>query len=108
MSLRQATFVDVLIEYLPSGLSVSHAGHAHVSGLSIDGWAPQQGWRFGLGARIGTDTDDHHVDDLVIDGGSAVHPQAVPLEVTLNGLQFSDGGLLYTYGKEHQAQAEGS
>ena len=34
--------------------------------------------------------------------------QPVPLEVTFNGIQFSEGGLLYTYEQEEQAQAEGS
>ena len=107
-SLRGDEFVEASIEYLPTGLSVSHAGHAYVAALPIGEWEPRRGWRFGLGARIGADTDDHHVDDFVLEGGSAVHPQAVPLEVTLNGLQFSEEGLQYTYQQEGRSQAVGS
>ena len=107
-SLRGNAFVEAIIEYLPDGLSVSYAGHAYAVSLPIGEWAPQLGWRFGLGARIGTDTDDHHVDDLVVEGGSAAHPQPVPVEVTLNGLQFSEQGLLYTYQQEGQSQAVGA
>ena len=52
---------------LREGLSVTHAGHAYVYRRPIHGWAPRRGWRFGLGARTGMGSDDHHVDDLLIE-----------------------------------------
>ena len=42
-------------------------------------------------------SDDHHVDDLLIEAGSAYRPEPVPLELTLNGLQFSSSGLSFEY-----------
>ena len=50
-----------------------------------------------VGARTGMQSDDHHVDDLLIEAGSAYRPEPVPLELTLNGLQFSSGGLSFEY-----------
>ena len=46
-SLRGDEFVEASIEYLPTGLSVSHAGHAYVAALPIGEWEPRRGWRFG-------------------------------------------------------------
>ena len=43
------------------------------------------------------ESDDHHVDDLLLEAGSAFRPEQVPLELTLNGLQFSEGGLAFEY-----------
>ena len=134
---------------LREGLSVTHAGHTYVYRRPIYGWAPRRGWRFGLGARTGMGSDDHHVDDLLIEAhgtrttrlrntplavrpastpylhtysastphvttrhtylpssctcaqaGSAYRAEPVGVELTLNGLQFSDGGLLYEYEAE--------
>ena len=100
--------MPIVIEYTSSGLSVRHtAAHIHISELKIDNWAPRHGWRFGLGARVGAESDDHHVDDLLLEAGSAVGPQALPLEVTLNGLQFSESDLMFTYLPEAEEAAAG-
>ena len=98
-TLRGAEYVPVAISYdhLGSGLRVSHAGTTYVLRLRIAGWAPRRGWRFGLGARTGMQSDDHHIDDLLIEAGSAYRPEPVPLELTLNGLQFSSSGLSFEY-----------
>ena len=80
-----------------------HGGPATVAdsaNLQVDGWAPRRGWRFGLGARTGMGSDDHHVDDLLIEAGSAFRAEPVVVELTLNGLQFSDKGLLFEYAAE--------
>ena len=98
-SLRSDDFVPVEVAYdaAGGGLSVRHAGHAYVSALAVHGWAPRRGWRFALGARTGMDSDDHHVDDLLLEAGSAFRAEPVAVEVTLNGLQFSSEGLSFEY-----------
>ena len=35
--------------------------------LALPGWAPQAGWRFGIGGRTGGATDNHWIDDLLIE-----------------------------------------
>ena len=101
-SLRSDDFVPVEVAYdaAGGGLRGRHAGHAYVSALAVHGWAPRRGWRFGLGARTGMGSDDHHVDELLIEAGSAYRAEPVGVELTLNGLQFSEGGLLYEYEAE--------
>lgn len=100
-TLRSDSFVGVEVAYeLQAGLTVRHAGHTYVHRRPIHGWAPRRGWRFGLGARTGMGSDDHHVDELLIEAGSAYRAEPVGVELTLNGLQFSEGGLLYEYQAE--------
>ena len=88
----------MLIEHSAAGLRVEHDGVAHASDLRLEGWAPARGWRFAFGARTGMDSDDHHVADVLLEAGAAFHPEEVPLDVTLNGQDFSDGGLRFEYG----------
>ena len=57
-------------------------------------------------ARAGSDADDHHVDDVVVEAGSAFVPTTVPLSISLNGLQYSEE-LGWEYGVETADQAEG-
>ena len=95
--LRDSEYVDVEVSYTDQGLFVSHAGVVRAQNLVIDGWAPQMGWRFAIGARTGTDSDDHHVADVLLEAGAVFHDTAVPVEVTFNGQDFSSSGLQYTY-----------
>ena len=106
-SLRAPAFVDVAIQYSAAagGLTVVHAGRTHCAGLAIDGWAPREGWRFAIGARSGGESDDHHVDDLVIEAGAAAEPEAAPVAVTLNGLQFGLAPQGFVYLRETAAEA---
>ena len=103
-TLRASAFVDMHIEYGPDGLTIRHKGVTHAEHLRIDGWAPLNGWRFAIGARAGGRSDDHHIDDLVIEGGGAFAPEAIPLSLTLNGLQFSRSPVPFVY--EHETAAE--
>ncbi len=61
-------------------VAVDSAGHLFVTDtadgnsiavldLTIPGWNPQAGWRFGVGGRTGGITDDHAVDKLSIQTG---------------------------------------
>lgn len=105
-SLRRSTFVPIIVEYKRDGLSISHAAAGlSVSALRIGGWAPREGWRFGFGSRVGGDSDDHHLDDLLLEAGSAVEPEPVPLELTFNQLQYSSSGLMFTYLPESALEA---
>ena len=83
---------------------MGHNGITHADGLVIPGWAPEDGWRFAIGARAGAISDDHHIDDVVIEGGSAFEVEAVPLSVSLNGLQFSSH-LPFAYNRETPLEA---
>ena len=105
-TLRSSEHVAVAIEYGVGGLRVAHAGHSYASGLAIPGWNPRPGWRFAIGARSGGESDDHHVDDVTVVGGSAYVPTVVPLSVSLNGLQFSPA-LSWEYGVETEEEARG-
>ena len=103
-SLRTEGFADVLVQYGSAGLVVTHHGLVHVTGLGIDGWHPMEGWRFAIGARTGSKSDDHHIDDLVLEAGSASEREASPLSVSLNGLQFSSS-LPFVYNRETALEA---
>ena len=98
-------YVPVVVAYAAGGLQVLHDNYELVAALPIDGWQPQRGWRFGLGARTSDEGDDHFVDDLRIEAGSAVAAEAVPLEVTFNGVQFTSSGLTFAYERESDGGA---
>ena len=106
-SLRSSQFVDVTVQYTSDGLTVAHKGVTHVDRLVIDAWQPRLGWRFAIGARAGGLSDDHHIDDLVIEAGAAISPEASPLAITLNGLQFTPSEQPFVYGLE-SAEAAGA
>jgi len=106
-SLRVSSdFVDVLIQYDDDGLTLDYAGRSLARGLRMPRWAPRTGWRFAIGARSGGRSDDHHVDEFVIEAGSAVTAEAVRVAVTLNGLQFTEEALQFEYLPEtaHEAR----
>ena len=105
-SLRGAAFQPVVVQLTEAGLGVSHGGVAHATGVPLRGFAPRVGWRFGIGARSGGMSDDHHVDDLVIEAGAAFAPEPVELSVTLNQLQFS-APQRFVYEHESAAEADG-
>ena len=101
-----AQFVDVLIEYNSTGLTAGLAGFAFAQALPVPGWAPRAGWRFALGARSGARSDHHHVDDLLIEAGSAATTGAVPVALTLNGLQFTPELHEFVYQHESADEAQ--
>ena len=103
--LRTDHMVNVRIAYYPTGLTVVHAGVVHVDQLAIPQWAPVAGWRFALGARSGGESDDHHVDDLVIDAGSALLATDVPVALSLNGMQFTNEDLRFRFERETSEEA---
>ena len=74
----------------PDGLTVMRSGVTHAASLPIAKWDPQPGWRFAIGARSGGESDDHHIDDLLIEAGAAFVPTLAPVGLTLNGLQFTE------------------
>ena len=100
-----AQFADALIEYNSTGLTVGPAGFAFAQALPVLGWAPRAGWRFALGARSGARSDHHHIDDLLIEAGSAATTGAVPVALTLNGLQFTPELLEFVYQHETADEA---
>ncbi len=64
--LRAGTFVDVAILFKPNGtLDVIYDGVYAVSNLNV-GFVPTAGSLFGFGARTGSVTDHHRIDDLSI------------------------------------------
>ena len=95
--LRDDAFVQVEVSLSGSGLTVTHDGHAYAQALRLDGWLPRRGWRFALGARTGAGSDDHHVRELQLETGAVFTDEAVPVELTLNGQDFSESGLQFTY-----------
>ena len=79
------------------GLRVVHDGQLRVHNLTLPGWAPQTDWKFGFGARTGAATDEHMIGDVLIEAGALVEDVAAPLEVTLNGQQFSNTSVDYSF-----------
>ena len=57
----------------------------------VDSWQVWFRHSHACALTLGRGSDDHHVDDLLIEAGSAYRAEPVGVELTLNGLQFSDG-----------------
>ena len=71
-TIRTGDFRDVVITMSANGrLAVAHQNSTNSSvpliEVTIPGWAPQAGWRFGIGGRTGGLTDNHWVEDLAIE-----------------------------------------
>ena len=105
-TLRAHAFEQVEVRYLESGLWVRYGTRMLLSGLRIDHWAPRHTWRFGFGSGtldVGGDEravrhDSHWIDNVEVYLGRLATPRgSVPVEVSLNGGQFSQSGLRYTY-----------
>jgi len=97
-ALRSGKLRQVSLTLNPMGLTLTFAGEAVFSHLSLRGWAPQSGSLIALAAANGERSDNHFVDDLTIHTGAWVTDTAVPLMVTLNGQQFSTA-LRFVYPK---------
>ena len=78
-------------------LSVDFDGKARVHNLTVPLWAPTAGWRFGIGARTSAAVDEHLLGAVTVETGALVDDEAVAVELTLNGQQFSDSGREYTF-----------
>ena len=96
-TLRSSGFEPVLVSHGPDGLTVMRSGVTHAASLPIAKWDPQPGWRFAIGARSGGESDDHHIDDLLIEAGAAFVPTLAPVGLTLNGLQFTEEDVSFEY-----------
>ena len=64
---------------------------------ALPGWAPQTDWKFGFGARTSAATDEHIIGGVLIEADAWVEDQGAPVEVTLNGQQFSTTGVEYLF-----------
>jgi len=65
--LRPGVFVDVVIQLNPDAtLSVIYDGFYAVSNLDVSALGQVSGGRFGIGARTGSVSDNHFIDDLSI------------------------------------------
>ena len=91
------TFEAVQASYRDDGLHVSLGSTVLVRSLPIYGWAPATSWRIVLAASSGSRIGTHHVRSLSTRTGAAVHRAPVPLELSLNGQQFSSGAFPFIY-----------
>ncbi len=65
--LRPGVFVDVVIQLHPNGtLNVIYDGFYAVSNLDVSALGQVSGGGFGFGARTGSGSDNHFIDDLSI------------------------------------------
>eukprot|EP00966_Prymnesium_polylepis_P013223 305194-Prymnesium_polylepis.1 len=90
-------FEAMEVSYREDGLHVSVGGAVLVRSMRIHGWAPSAHWRFSLAASNGGRMGAHHIRALWLSTGAAVYRAAVPLELSLNGQQFSDGDFPFVY-----------
>lgn len=99
--MRAHALQQMEVRVLSTGLWVRHGSRMLVRGVPIPQWAPRLSWRAAFGAETGGDDGDHDrhlVDNIVVQLGALSTPSGrVPLEVSLNGGQFSTDGLSYTY-----------
>ena len=75
--------VEVTYREAPLGLTVIHDSQVLLSNVAIPGWRPQNGWRFGLGARSSRAVTEFlgecAIDDLSLRGAlSALSARAIP------------------------------
>ena len=93
---RSDRFAHLQIEYANGTLSIAVDSTSVflISSVSLVGNAA---WRFGFGARTGLNHDAHVVDNITLEAGSFVRPEAVNVEVTLNHEAFSSGSVPFTY-----------
>merc|ERR1711965_836964 len=82
-------FVAVVVSHTSSGLSVLYDGELLIGNLTIERWMPEPGWQFGWGARKSSSVDVHLLAGITIDSGGRFEDDALGVEVTLNGQQFS-------------------
>ena len=80
-----------------SQLSVFVDGHAQISNLTMSRWQPESTWRFGVGARTGSQFQKHHVRSLSIVTDALVDDEAVRVQVSRNNQEFQLGTMEYTY-----------
>ena len=93
-------YAHVRIRFVEGRLEVSYRGVLIVAGLECPWFAPKPHWEWAIGARAGARADDHFVANFTMRSSHAAAAiGAVPLEVALNGQDYTDGsGLDYLYG----------
>ena len=111
--LRSAQWMHVEIEVVELvsktkdpvyGVTIVHDGWSSwaegksTAEIVIPGWAPQAGWRFGMGASCSGKTDYHWIDNLKLESTwLASGALTYPLALTLNGQQFEPVGVNVSY-----------
>ena len=92
-----------------AGLAVAFDGTECVTGLAVERWAPQPGWRLGVGARSRADTpSDHWVRGLRLQVGARVHATSAPVALSFNGQQYQQSDVGFVYGAGEDADDAGS
>ena len=88
----------VEVALVDSRLSVRIDGRVFTNLTSPIDWSPSTGLRFGFTARTGSERVSRHlVDDVRIVAGSILVGTGVPVEIALNGQQFTTGGPHYRF-----------
>ena len=74
------------------GLSVLLDGQVVLAGVTLPGFAPAAGWRFGFGARSGPNIamleERHDVRNFALTLGAPLAPLSLSLELSLNAQQY--------------------
>ena len=99
VSIRTFSSQQVEVRYAKDGLWVRVAARVIISDVVIPNWAPQSSWRFAFGAETGVgDADYHWIDNIHIEPGDISVPAGVvAVDVGVNGAQFSELSLVYSY-----------
>ena len=98
LSLRTHAWLTVTIDVTEAGCAVRHNGKVVLERVPLDGWSPAPHWRLALIAVTRkVPGDAYWVDNLRVDSALLRDYSAVPLEVSLNGQDFTSSGLTFGY-----------
>ena len=75
-----------------TGFSAWLGREALFQGVPLPGFSPTRSWRFGLGAKCGLMDDKHWVDQLRLSRGASLGVGFAPVQLSVNGRDFTDGG----------------
>lgn len=98
--LRAHTPQQLEVRYTVTGLFIRYESQIVVDGLAIHEWAPKASWRLAIGAQTGDGAQhsEHSIDNLIVElGDLGTRDGVIPVRVSVNGEQFSDAELMYTY-----------
>ena len=65
--------------------------------MALPGFSPTARWRMALGARNGALHDVHEVDDFTVERGAHLGRGHTPVDLALNGREYSTGNVLFEY-----------
>ena len=90
--------VPILVERRAGrGLTLGVGNATPLERATVDGWAPQPGWRIGFGARNHRYGERVYVRNVEFEHGSVVDAARLPVEVSFNGQQYSGDGREIVY-----------